>query len=461
MSQESILIVDDDEKIREFLSDVLLEEGYEITIAEDGEKAINILRTRDFQLVLTDLMMPKVNGLEVIKEYQRLYSHGVGIVITGYGSIESAVEAMKVGAYDYVTKPFRVDEIKIVIQRAMKQQRLEIENLSLRKHLKRKYKFENIIGDSDAIQEVFQLIEKVADTDSTILIRGESGTGKELIAKAIHFNGNRKEKPLIPVNCGAIPEELLESELFGHVKGAFTGATSARIGRFELAHNGTIFLDEIGDMSPSLQVKVLRVLQEQEFERVGGTNTIKVNVRIIAATNQDLEKALIEKRFREDLYYRLNVIPIIVPPLRKRKSDIPLLIHHFIERFNKEKKKNIEQITPDIMDVLLRYDWPGNIRELENTIERLVILKGKGKISFRDLPDKLLRGGQDKFFPKLDIPEDGICFKTVVTEFEKEIIIQALNKSDWVKNKAAKMLNLKRTTLVEKIKKTHIQKEDL
>ena len=460
MSQESILIVDDDEKIREFLSDILEEEGYEITTAEDGEKAIDLLKNRNFQLVLTDLKMPKVNGLEVIREYQSLYPHGTGIVITGYGSIESAVEAMKVGAYDYVTKPFKIDEIKIVIKRAIKQQRLEIENLSLRMHLKKKYKFENIIGDSDAIQEVFQLIEKVSDTDSTILIRGESGTGKELIAKAIHFNGYRKEKPLIPVNCGAIPEELLESELFGHVKGAFTGATSARVGRFELAHNGTIFLDEIGDMSPSLQVKVLRVLQEQEFERVGGTNTIKVNVRIIAATNQDLENAVIEKRFREDLYYRLNVIPINVPPLRKRKSDIPLLIHHFIERFNREKKKDVEQITPDVMESLLQYDWPGNVRELENTIERLVILKGKGKISIRNLPDKLLRGGQDAFFPKLDIPEDGICFKTVVTEFEKELIIQALNKSDWVKNKAAKMLNLKRTTLVEKMKKTHIQKEN-
>ena len=460
MSQESILIVDDDEKIREFLSDILKEEGYEITTAEDGEKAIDLLKNRNFQLVLTDLKMPKVNGLEVIREYQSLYPHGAGIVITGYGSIESAVEAMKVGAYDYVTKPFKIDEIKIVIKRAIKQQRLEIENLSLRKHLRKKYKFENIIGDSDAIQEVFQLIEKVSDTDSTILIRGESGTGKELIAKAIHFNGYRKEKPLIPVNCGAIPEELLESELFGHVKGAFTGATSARVGRFELAHNGTIFLDEIGDMSPSLQVKVLRVLQEQEFERVGGTNTIKVNVRIIAATNQDLENAVIEKRFREDLYYRLNVIPINVPPLRKRKSDIPLLIHHFIERFNKEKKKNVEQLTQDVIEALLQYDWPGNIRELENTIERLVILKGKGKISIRDLPEKLLRGAQIKSFPRLDIPEDGICFKTVVTEFEKELIIQALNKSDWVKNKAAKMLNLKRTTLVEKMKKTHIQKEN-
>jgi len=461
MSGERILVVDDDRKIRDFLSEVLIEEGYSIITAENGEKAINFLKSKEFDIVLTDLKMPGVDGLQVIKESQKNNSHIVGIVITGHGSIKSAIEAVKAGAYDYLTKPFHVDEIKIGVQRALEYQRLErleIENSSLRKQLKSKYKFDNIIGDSDEIQGVFQLIEKVADIDSTILIRGESGTGKELIAKAIHFNGCRSGRPLIPVNCGAIPEDLLESELFGHVKGAFTGATNTRMGRFELAHNGTIFLDEIGDMSPSLQVKILRVLQEQEFERVGGTNTIRVNVRIIAATNQDLEKAIRERTFREDLYYRLNVIPIDVPPLRKRKSDIILLVHHFIKRFNKEKKKRVGHLSQEVMDLLLQYDWPGNVRELENTIERLVILKGKGDILLEDLPDKILDKRHDRFLPQLYIPEEGICFKTAVSQFEKELILQALKKTDWIKNKAAGILNLKRTTLVEKMKKTNIQK---
>ena len=461
MSSEKILVVDDDVRIRDFLYDVLMEEGYEVSTAENGEMAIEMLRSQDFHVVLTDLKMPKVDGLQVIKESQTLNSQGVGILITGYGTIKSAVDAMKAGAYDYVTKPFQIDEIKIVIERALEHHRLQRENVSLRKQLKRKYKFENIIGDSEAIQEVFQMIEKVADSDSTILIRGDSGTGKELIARAIHFNSYRRERPLIPVNCGAIPEDLLESELFGHVKGAFTGATTTRIGRFELAHNGTIFLDEIGDMSPSLQVKVLRVLQEQEFERVGGTNTIRVNVRVIAATNQNLEDAVVERTFREDLYYRLNVIPIFVPPLRDRKSDIPLLAHHFIERFNREKKKKVDHISSEIMDYFLHYDWPGNVRELEDTIERLVILKGRGSIVPKDLPDKIRNKGQYHVLRKIQIPDDGVCFKTAVNEFEKELILQALNKTDWVKNKAAKMLNLKRTTLVEKMKKTNIEQPEL
>jgi len=461
MSKGTILVVDDDSKIREFLSDLLVEEGYDVTVAENGEEAIGLLKFQDFNVVLTDLKMPKVDGLKVIKSVQRQSFQGVGIVMTGYGSIKSAVDAMKAGAYDYVSKPFQVDEIKIVIERAMEHQRLEKENINLRKNLKRKYRFENIIGDSPAMQEVFELVEKVADSDSTIMIRGESGTGKELIAKAIHFNSYRRERPLIPVNCGAIPEDLLESELFGHVKGAFTGATNTRVGRFELAHNGTIFLDEIGDMSPGLQVKLLRVLQEQEFERVGGTHTIKVNARVIAATNQNLEKAVIERKFREDLYYRLNVIPINVPMLHERKTDIPLLVHHFIEYFNREKKKNIEHLSPEIMKFLVNYDWPGNVRELENMIERLVILRSRGVIQLKDLPDKILLKDKGKLLPQIDIPDDGICFKTAVNEFEKDLILQALQKTDWVKNKAAKMLNLKRTTLVEKMKKTEIDQNRL
>jgi transcriptional regulator with GAF, ATPase, and Fis domain len=348
-----------------------------------------------------------------------------------------------------------------VIARALEYQKLKTENVFLQGQLKAKYRFTNLIGDSDAMQQVFQMIEKIASTNSTVLICGESGTGKELVARAIHYNSDRRDQPMVPVNCGAIPEDLLESELFGYEKGAFTGALKTRIGRFELAHGGTIFLDEIGDMSPALQVKILRILQEHEFERVGGIRSIKVDIRVIAATHRDLELAVKKGTFREDLYYRLNVIPLVIPPLRERKYDIPLLVRHFIEKFNTEKKRAIKGISPEALNCFTQYDWPGNVRELENLIERLVILKEEGTIEREDLPEKIFGSASaGGMLPPPDIPDDGISLTTAVSEFEKELIIRALKKSNWVKNRAAKLLNLKRTTLVEKMKKINLSRDN-
>lgn len=456
MASERILVVDDEGRNREFLRELLEVEGFDVETAKDGQEAIEILENMDFDLVLTDLKMPRADGLSVLEGLRRINPQTVAIVFTGYGSIDTAVKAVKLGAYDYITKPLKIEEIMLVIQRALEHRKLTLENEMLRRQLKRKYKFDNIIGDSESMEEVFRLVEKIANTDSTVLIYGESGTGKELIARAIHFNSDRRERPLIPVNCGAIPEELLESELFGHEQGAFTGATRTRIGRFELGNGGTIFLDEIGDMSPALQVKVLRVLQEHEFERVGGMKTIKVDIRVIAATNKDLEKNVAEGKFREDLFYRLNVIPIQLPPLRERRSDIPLLVNHFVEMYNEKNKHNISGVTPEAMDLLMNYDWPGNVRELENMIERIVILKGEGTTEPGDLSEKVLTSNSRSVHPRIQIPENGISFNTAVTEFERELILQALNRTNWVKNKAAKLLNLNRTTLVEKMKKINL-----
>jgi transcriptional regulator with GAF, ATPase, and Fis domain len=310
------------------------------------------------------------------------------------------------------------------------------------------------------MQRVFQFIEKIAATNSTVLICGESGTGKELVARAIHYNSDRKDEPMVPVNCGAIPEDLLESELFGYEKGAFTGAVKTRMGRFELADGGTIFLDEIGDMSPALQVKILRVLQEHEFERLGGVKSIKVDIRIIAATHRDLEKAVKQGTFREDLYYRLNVIPLTLPPLRERRSDIPLLVQYFIEKFNSDQTQQIDGISPDALNYFMDYEWPGNVRELENIMERLVILKGKGTIGKEDVPEKISGAGGRDSLHSVDIPDSGISFNMAVSDFEKELILRALKKTNWVKNRAAKLLQLKRTTLVEKMKKIHLTREN-
>jgi DNA-binding NtrC family response regulator len=458
MGSERILVVDDEERNREFLKEFLEVEGFDVETAKDGQEAIGTLENMDFDLVLTDLKMPKADGLAVLEGIRRINPETVAIVFTGYGSIDTAVKAVKLGAYDYITKPLKIEEITLVIQRALEHRKLALENEMLRRQLKRKYKFDNIIGDAENMQDVFRLVEKIANTDSTVLIYGESGTGKELIARAIHFNSDRRERPLIPVNCGAIPEELLESELFGHEQGAFTGATRTRIGRFELGNGGTIFLDEIGDMSPALQVKVLRVLQEHEFERVGGMKTIKVDIRVIAATNKDLEKNVSDGIFREDLFYRLNVIPIQLPPLRQRKTDLPLLVNHFTQMYNTKNKHNITGVSPESIELLQTYDWPGNVRELENMIERIVILKGEGVVEPDDLSEKVLASTPRSLHPRIQIPENGISFNTAVTEFERELILQALNRTNWVKNKAAKLLNLNRTTLVEKMKKINLNR---
>ena len=457
MNTEKILIIDDTAYILELLSEFLGAKGFAVDIAPDGAAGIAFLEKDSYSLVLTDLKMPGLGGMEVLNYVIPHCPDTLCIILTGHGSIKNAVEAVKAGAYDYLTKPVDLEEILIVVRRAIEFRDLKRENTLLRNQLRKRYKFENIIGDSGPMQKVFETIEKVADTDSTIMILGESGTGKELVARAIHYNSSRAKGPMVPVNCAAIPSELLESELFGHEKGAFTNAIRTRIGRFELAHGGTIFLDEIGDMDPVLQSKLLRVLQDRAFERIGGTRTIQVDIRVVTATHRNLKKAVEKGQFREDLYYRLNVIPIEIPPLREHKSDIPLLVHHFLTQFNNGKKRNIQGLDEKAMRKLKDYDWPGNIRELENLIERIAILTNNEVITLADLPERIQAiPTQDQVMP-LDIPEEGIFLDTAVSEFERKLILQALNKTGWVKNKAAQLLNLNRTTLIEKIKRQNLQ----
>jgi DNA-binding NtrC family response regulator len=456
MRIEKILLIDDSKEILESLSEYLRGEGYDVDTSSNGASGILMIEKKFYDIVLTDMMMPGVDGMEVLKYIKTNSPESLCIVLTGYGTIKSAVEAIRSGAFDYLTKPVKFDEIQIALQRAIEHRNLKRENTNLRNQLKQKYRFENIIGDSEAIGKVFETIEKVADTDSTILVLGESGTGKELIAKAIHYNSYRREGPFVPVNCVAIPSELLESELFGHEKGAFTNALRTRIGRFELANGGTLFLDEIGDMNPLLQSKLLRVLQERQFERIGGTKLIQTDIRVIAATHQNLKKAIKQKKFREDLYYRLNVIPIEVPPLRERKSDIPLLVHQFINQFNKSKRKKVVGITDEVMQRFMEYDWPGNVRELENMIERVIILSNDERITVQDLPEKLQSISEEELPRRFEIPEEGVSLETAVGDFERELILRALNRTGWVKNKAAQLLHLNRTTLIEKIKRQNL-----
>ncbi len=450
--KERILIIEDDEGVRQLLEDILTEE-YDTASAQRGSEALNLLRDDSFSLMIVDLRLPDINGMDIIRQAKRISPHTVSLVITGYGSIESAVEATKLGVYNYLTKPFSRDQLLFNVKGAIEHHHLLKENEDLRETIERTYALDNIIGKSQAMLEVFDTIRKVADTDATVLITGESGTGKELIARAIHYNSARKKHPFIPINCGAIPQDLLESELFGHEKGAFTGAVSARQGRFERADKGTLFLDEIGELPLHLQVKLLRVLQEKEFERVGGNRTIKVDVRIIAATNKNLEEAIENKTFREDLYYRLNVIPIYVPPLRERKGDIPLLVNHFLKKLARTKKKRITGVDPAAMEMLMNYDWPGNIRELENIIERTVILKeDEGLIKPRDLPAKIREAKNTGVF-YFDIPKDGIDLPALLEELETRFIKKALDRAGGVKTKAAQLLGINRTTLIEKMRK--------
>jgi DNA-binding NtrC family response regulator len=473
-----IIVVEDEESILNMLTEFLTSNGYEVDPFLESKKALFALKNNNYQVMITDLMMPKLDGLQLINFIQKEFLDTLGIVITGYGSLETAVTAMRCGAFDYLLKPFKFEEVLATVDSAMyyfkllksenipkgltlkanllrkfSESKLIRENTILRSCLKDKYKFENIIGISFPIQKVFELIEKVADTNATVLITGESGVGKELVARAIHYNSSKRDNPLVVVNCGAIPESLLESELFGYEKGAFTGAVSTRFGRFELANGGSIFLDEIGDMSFNLQVKLLRVLQERTFERIGGSKTIKVDLRIIAATNRTLEDLVAEGKFREDLYYRLNVVPIHIPPLRERKQDIPLLFSYFLERSNQLNNASIEGFSEEAMDVLIEYGYPGNVRELQNLVERLVVLKKTGYIDLEDLPEKFYMTKIREEVP-LDI-EKG--YETLVTEFEKTLILQALNETKGVKSKAAQILSMNRTTLIEKMKRLGLE----
>lgn len=455
MSQAHVLVVDDDPAVRDVLQEALMQEEYSVSTAEDGAAAIQAVKDSVIHIVITDFQLPDIDGLEIIERLAKLDAKIIPIMMTGFGTIETAVRAMKSGAFDFITKPFDLETVAVVVRKAAELLRLRQENHLLRKAVRDQYRLEHLVGASEPIQQVMEFVLKVADSDSTVMIQGESGTGKELVARMLHFNSFRKDRPLVPVNCGAIPENLLESELFGHEKGAFTGATHSRMGRFELANGGTIFLDEIGEMSLPLQVKLLRVLQEREFERVGGNRTIHVDVRIIAATNQDLDTLVEERRFRKDLFYRLNVIPIVIPPLRERRSDIPLLIDHFLTRFNHSKHTTVSGLDPDALQMLTEYDWPGNIRELENMIERLVVLKKQGVLSVEDLPEKICRRspGPELKEQFIRFNEDGINLSREVEQYEKHLIMEALRKANGVTSRAAQLLHLNRTTLVEKLKR--------
>ena len=453
-AREQILVVDDEEDLRQAIVELLTVDGFEVHGVATAEQAQELLSQTAYDVLIADNNLPGKSGIDLLEETLSRYPEIVGIVITGFGTIETAVQAIKKGAYDYLSKPFKLVELSIMVRKGLKERTLRFENQYLRNQLKNKYAFENIIGTGRSMARIFELIDSVAGLNSTVLIQGETGTGKELIAKAIHFNSPRKDQKMVSINCGAIPENLLESELFGHVKGAFTGAVQNRVGRFEQGNNGTIFLDEVGNMPLSLQVKLLRVLQEREFERVGGNNSIKVDVRIIAATSANLEQMVSEGTFREDLYYRLNVIPIHMPALRDRREDIPLLIQRFITQFSETHKLELKTVSPQVMKAMMGYEWPGNVRQLENIVERMVALTGtRTAIMPPDLPPEIQSGDGFGNGTVFEIPEEGINFTNIVVDMERELILKGLRKANGNKKLAAKLLNLKRTTLIEKIKR--------
>ena len=443
-----ILIVDDDVDALELMHELFEGKGYKPSTATNGLEALNLIREDEPDMVITDIRMPDMDGMQLLEEMSRSYAHIPVIMVTAHGTIEAAVEAIKMGAKDYILKPLRLDEILTKVETIAHLRNLEKENEYLRTRLAQRFNIKNIIGKSEKINDLFKLIHDVAPTNTTVLITGENGTGKELIANAIHFNSPNVKKPFIKLNCGVLAENLLESELFGHVKGAFTGAIKDKIGRFELANGGTLFLDEIGDISPNMQVKLLRVLQEGEFERVGGTETLKVDVRIIAATNVDLEEKIQVGKFRQDLYYRLNVIPIHVPPLRERKDDIPLLVKYFIEKFEKVHDKKISKLEEDALIDLEAYDWPGNIRELENYLERSIVLNKNGIITKNDFPETITRS--QKTILQYDA-SNGLT-KTV-EEYERHIILSELNRNKGNKAKTANKFKISRSTFMSKLKK--------
>lgn len=467
---KTALVIDNDKENRLILESALKKDGFKVYSASGGEEGVTLLREQKFDIVLTGLTMPGLSGIEVLREISSLKTNTPAIVVTPHMSVQAVVEAMKMGAFDYITKPFIPEELIITVNRALAFSKLQKDNIKMKQQLKKKYDYKNIIGDSPQMHKVYEVIDKVADTDSNILITGESGTGKELIAKTIHANSSRSAGPFVPINCAAIPRELLESELFGHEKGAFTGAMNVRAGRFELAQGGTIFLDEIGELHPSLQVKLLRVLQEREFERVGGLKTIKLDVRILAATNREIEQAVREGTFREDLFYRLNVIPVHISPLRNRAEDIVLLVDHFVHEFSKKRKRDPLEFTLDARDCMLKYTWPGNVRELKNLIERLTILVNGNTVRVSDLPEKFYLkpdcsvGNSSNGFEmrdyinqNIDIPDEGISLNSVVGDMERNLILKAIEKTGGIRSRAAALLGLNRTTLIEKMKKMNIE----
>jgi len=443
MLEDRILVADDEQSMREFLDIMLKKEGYNVSLASNGEEVLKLIDKDLFDLILLDIRMPRLDGIGVLKKIKTASPETIVIMITAYASADTAIKAMKEGAYDYITKPFKVDEIKLIIKNALEKKNLQKENLLLKQVVRDRYRFGSIIGQSSKMLALYDLLEKIAPTKTNILITGESGTGKELAAKAVHYNSSRKDKPFVTLNCGAIPESLIESELFGHMKGAFTDAITTKKGLFEMADEGTIFLDEISELPLLMQVKLLRVLQDREFKRVGGTDDIRVDVRIISATNKDLEDGVKEKRFREDLFYRLNVIQIKMPPLRDRKEDIPILAAHFLKKFSEELNKNISKISPEALTMLLNYEYPGNVRELQNIIERAVALGNGNELTPQHLSSYLDEQTQAKRSAiDLDIPPDGIDLEKVIEEIERALLLKALDRTKGIKKKAAELLRI-------------------
>lgn len=460
MDQKEIIhIIDDEPIIFEVLQDLLTSEGYEVEISTTGEEALEKYSSQEFDLTLLDLLMPGMNGIEVLKKLKQMVPSAMVIIITAYASVESAISAMKMGAFDYLQKPFKHDELLLIVQRAIAHKKLKEENLRLKDELKRKFSFENIIGKSEVMNQVFEVIKASAPTRSTVLVEGESGTGKELVARAIHQNSDRANYPFIIVNSGSLPPDLLESHVFGHIKGAFTGAVSDKKGLFEAADKGTIFFDEISSLNLDTQAKMLRVMQDREFMKLGGTKTIKVDVRLIAATNTDLEELIHQKKFRKDLFYRLNVIKIELPPLRLRKEDIRLLVMHFLQTYSKENNKEILDVSDEVMDILEEYDWPGNVRELENLIERAVVLT-KSKVINRESLPAFLSPSQRVASPLFTSSNEDLNLKKQIQDYQKKAIINALKKSKGVQKKAANLLGVKPTTLNEMIKRLNIDITD-
>jgi len=454
-SKGIIHIIDDEPVIRDVLSQLLTSEGYEVEISASGEEALEKFPSPSFDAILLDLLMPGMDGIEVLRRIKRIDPLAPVIIITAYGSVESAISAMKIGALDYVQKPFKHDDLLLVIEKAVERKRLQDENVRLKGELRQRFGFDNIIGKSEAMKKVFDLVRAAAPTRSTILLQGESGTGKELVARAIHMNSNRADAPFVTVNSGSLPPDLLESHLFGHVKGAFTGAVALKKGLFEAADKGTIFFDEISSISLETQAKLLRVMQEKEFMRLGGTQTIKVDVRILAATNTDIEELIEQKAFRKDLFYRLNVIKIEIPPLRERKEDIPQLVRHFVEIYARENRKEMEGVSEDVFEILDAHAWPGNVRELENLVERAVVLSRSNVITRASLPPFLLRR-ESVDDESMIAAEESLDLRDRTQAYQKKIILAALRKTKGVQNKAAKLLGVKPTTLNEMIKRLGI-----
>lgn len=449
MKKKRIMVVDDDKNTRRLIEDILAKtKKYEIVQAFNGEACLRKLDETRVDLVLLDIQMPGIDGIETLKRLRQRYTQLPVIIMTAHGTIERAVASMKLGSHDFLTKPFPSERLKVTVKNAFETVALETEVQNLRSELKGRYTFENIVGQSGVMQEVFRATEKVIDSDVTVLLQGESGTGKELFARAIHNKCKaRKSKPFVPVNCTALPESLLESELFGHEKGAFTGAGSRRIGKFELANGGTVFLDEIGEMSQAIQAKILRVLQEREFERLGGNELVKVNIRLLSATNKNLEDEVRKGTFREDLYYRISVFPIKLPPLRERKEDIPILAAHFLKRYNKREKKNVKEIHPEALKVLMGYHWPGNVRELENVIERAVVITNAQEIEIRDIPKHVTAIGKEGF-----VGHEGTLPRWI-EKLEEEVMRRTLLECEGNITRAAKKLGIGRATIYRKAKK--------